>query len=77
MKMHINECRIRRGLTWRELSERTGFSHAQLIRLQNGRTKSVKLSDLDVLCTVLGCKSLDELMTPEIAITPVQRADDD
>ena len=76
MRIHLNELRRRRGMTWRELSERTGFSHASLTRWNNGRSKSIRFDQIDALCTALGVQDMNELLEPEIVPLPWRKTED-
>ena len=56
-----------RGMTLRELSDKTGISRVNLSILKNDRAKAVRFSTLTQLCTALDC-SVGDLF--EVTVFP-------
>ena len=50
-----------RKMSLNELSEKVGFTMANVSLLKNGKIKALKLSTLDKLCRVLDCQVADLL----------------
>lgn len=46
----------RRKMSMTELSQRVGITMANLSILKNGKSKAIRLSTLDAICTVLDCQ---------------------
>ncbi len=52
-----------RGMTLRELSERTGITPANLSILKNNHGRAIRFTTLAALCAVLDCEVSDLLRT--------------
>lgn len=59
--VHIDVMLARRKMSVGELSEKVGFTMANVSLLKNGKIKALKLSTLDKLCRVLDCQVADLL----------------
>ncbi len=59
--INIDVMLAKRKMSVGELSERVGFTMANVSLLKNGRIKALKLSTLDKLCRVLECQPGDLL----------------
>ena len=58
---NIDVMLAKRKMSVGELSERVGFTMANVSLLKNGRIKALKMSTLDKLCRVLECQPGDLL----------------
>lgn len=70
--VHIDVMLARRKMSVGELSEKVGFTMANVSLLKNGKIKALKLSTLDKLCRVLDCQVADLL-----TYVPGDEADED
>ncbi len=59
--VHIDVMLAKRKMSVGELSEKVGFTMANVSLLKNGKIKALKLSTLDKLCRVLDCQVADLL----------------
>ncbi|MBE6593687.1 MAG: helix-turn-helix transcriptional regulator [Ruminococcaceae bacterium] len=59
--VNIDVMLAKRKMSVSELSERVGFTLANVSLLKNGHVKAIKLSTLDKLCRVLECQPADLL----------------
>ncbi len=59
--INIDVMLAKRKMSVGELSERVGFTMANVSLLKNGRIKALKMSTLDKLCRVLECQPGDLL----------------
>ncbi len=59
--VNIDVMLARRKMSVGELSERVGFTMANVSLLKNGKIKAFKLSTLNKLCEVLECQPADLL----------------
>lgn len=59
--INVNLMLAKRRMTLSELSEKVGFTMANVSLLKNGKVKALKLSTLDKLCRVLQCQPGDLL----------------
>ena len=59
--INIDVMLAKRKMSVSELSERVGFTLANVSLLKNGHVKAIKLSTLDKLCRVLECQPADLL----------------
>ena len=59
--INIDVMLAKRNMSVSELSERVGFTLANVSLLKNGHIKAFKLSTLDKLCRVLECQPGDLL----------------
>ncbi len=59
--VNIDVMLAKRKMSVSELTERVGFTMANVSLLKNGRIKAIKLSTLDKLCRVLECQPGDIL----------------
>lgn len=59
--INVNLMLAKRKMTLSELSEKVGFTMANVSLLKNGKVKALKLSTLDKLCRVLQCQPGDLL----------------
>ncbi len=59
--VNIDVMLAKRKMSVGELSERVGFTMANVSLLKNGKIKALKLSTLDKLCRVLDCQPADLL----------------
>ena len=59
--VNIDVMLAKRKMSVGELSEKVGFTMANVSLLKNGKIKSLKLSTLDKLCRVLDCQVSDLL----------------
>lgn len=53
IKIKLSEVRAERGISFGALSERTGVTKANLIKLSQGKSTRLDLNTLDVLCREL------------------------
>ena len=70
--VNIDVMLARRKMSVGELSEKVGFTMANVSLLKNGKIKALKLSTLDKLCRVLDCQVADLL-----TYVPGDEADED
>lgn len=70
--VHIDVMLAKRKMSVGELSEKVGFTMANVSLLKNGKIKALKLSTLDKLCRVLDCQVADLL-----TYVPGDEADED
>lgn len=61
IKINLDVVLNKRGMTLKELSEKTGVSIANLSNLKNNRVVSVRFSMLDKICKSLECQPDDIL----------------
>ena len=61
IKINLDAVLNKRGMTLKELSEKTGVSIANLSNLKNNRVVSVRFSMLDKICKSLECQPADIL----------------
>ena len=59
--VNIDVMLAKRKMSVSELSEKVGFTMANVSLLKNGKIKALKLSTLDKLCQVLDCQPADLL----------------
>ena len=59
--VHIDVMLAKRKMSVGELSEKVGFTMANVSLLKNGKIKALTLSTLDKLCRVLDCQVADLL----------------
>ena len=59
--VNIDVMLAKRKMSVGELSERVGFTMANVSLLKNGKIKAMKLSTLNKLCEVLNCQPGDLL----------------
>lgn len=59
--VNVDVMLAKRKMTLSELSEKVGFTMANVSLLKNGKVKALKLSTLDKLCRVLQCQPGDLL----------------
>lgn len=59
--VNVDVMLAKRKMTLSELSEKVGFTMANVSLLKNGKVKALKLSTLDKLCRVLECQPGDLL----------------
>ncbi len=59
--VNIDVMLAKRKMSVGELTERVGFTMANVSLLKNGKIKALKLSTLDKLCEVLNCQPADLL----------------
>lgn len=59
--VNIDVMLAKRKMSVGELSEKVGFTMANVSLLKNGKIKALKLSTLDKLCRVLDCQVADLL----------------
>ena len=59
--INIDVMLAKRKMSVSELSERVGFTLANVSLLKNGKIKALKMSTLDKLCKVLECQPADLL----------------
>ena len=70
--VNIDVMLAKRKMSVGELSEKVGFTMANVSLLKNGKIKALKLSTLDKLCRVLDCQVADLL-----TYVPGDEADED
>jgi putative transcriptional regulator len=58
---NIDVMLAKRKMSVSELSEKVGFTMANVSLLKNGKIKALKISTLDKLCRVLECQPADLL----------------
>ena len=61
MVINIDVMLAKRKMSVSELSEKVGFTMANVSLLKNGKIKALKMSTLDKLCRVLECQPADLL----------------
>lgn len=61
IKINLDAVLNKRGMTLKELSEKTGVSIANLSNLKNNRVVSVRFSTLGRICKALECQPADIL----------------
>ena len=59
--INIDVMLANRKMSVSELSEKVGFTMANVSLLKNGKIKALKMSTLDKLCRVLQCQPADLL----------------
>ena len=59
--INIDVMLTKRKMSVSELSEKVGFTMANVSLLKNGKIKALKMSTLDKLCRVLECQPADLL----------------
>lgn len=59
--INIDVMLAKRKMSVSELSEKVGFTMANVSLLKNGKIKALKMSTLDKLCRVLECQPADLL----------------
>ena len=59
--VNIDVMLAKRKMSVSELTEKIGFTMANISLLKNGKIKALKLSTLDKLCKVLECQPADLL----------------
>ncbi len=59
--INIDVMLAKRRMSVSELSEKVGFTMANVSLLKNGKIKALKISTLDKLCRVLQCQPADLL----------------
>lgn len=59
--VNIDVMLAKRRMSVSELSEKVGFTMANVSLLKNGKIKALKMSTLDKLCRVLECQPADLL----------------
>jgi putative transcriptional regulator len=59
--INIDVMLAKRRMSVSELSEKVGFTMANVSLLKNGKIKALKMSTLDKLCRVLECQPADLL----------------
>ena len=59
--INIDVMLAKRKMSVSELSEKVGFTIANVSLLKNGKIKALKMSTLDKLCRVLQCQPADLL----------------
>jgi putative transcriptional regulator len=59
--VNIDVMLAKRKMSVGELTEKVGFTMANISLLKNGKIKALKLSTLDKLCKVLECQPADLL----------------
>ena len=59
--VNIDVMLAKRKMSVSELSEKVGFTMANVSLLKNGKIKALKMSTLDKLCRVLECQPADLL----------------
>ena len=59
--INIDVMLAKRKMSGSELSEKVGFTMANVSLLKNGKIKALKMSTLDKLCRVLQCQPADLL----------------
>ena len=59
--INIDVMLAKRKMSVSELSEKVGFTMANVSLLKNGKIKALKISTLDKLCRVLQCQQADLL----------------
>lgn len=59
--VNVDVMLAKRKMSLSELSEKVGFTMANVSLLKNGKVKALKLSTLDKLCKVLECQPGDLL----------------
>ena len=59
--INIDVMLAKRKMSVSELSEKVGFTMANVSLLKNGKIKALKISTLDKLCRVLQCQPADLL----------------
>lgn len=59
--INIDVMLAKRKMSVSELSEKVGFTMANVSLLKNGKIKALKMSTLDKLCRVLQCQPADLL----------------
>ena len=59
--VNIDVMLAKKKMTVGELTEKVGFTMANVSLLKNGKIKALKLSTLDKLCKVLECQPADLL----------------
>lgn len=59
--INIDVMLAKRKMSVSELSEKVGFTMANVSLLKNGKIKALKISTLDKLCRVLECQPADLL----------------
>jgi putative transcriptional regulator len=59
--INIDVMLAKRRMSVSELSEKVGFTMANVSLLKNGKIKALKISTLDKLCRVLECQPADLL----------------
>ena len=63
--INIDVMLAKRKMSVSELSEKVGFTMANVSLLKNGKIKALKMSTLDKLCRVLECQPADLLESVE------------
>ena len=59
--VNIDVMLAKRRMSVSELSEKVGFTKANVSLLKNGKIRALKMSTLDKLCRVLRCQPADLL----------------
>lgn len=59
--VNIDVMLAKRKMSVSELTEKIGFTMANISLLKNGKIKALKLSTLDKLCKILECQPADLL----------------
>lgn len=59
--VNIDVMLAKRRMSVSELSEKVGFTKANVSLLKNGKIRALKMSTLDKLCQVLQCQPADLL----------------
>lgn len=61
IKINIDVMLAKRKMSLSELTEKVGFTMANVSLLKNGKIKALKMSTLDKLCEILDCQPGDLL----------------
>lgn len=61
IKINIDVMLAKRKMSLSELTEKVGFTMANVSLLKNGKIKALKISTLDKLCEILDCQPGDLL----------------
>lgn len=61
IKINIDVMLAKRKMSLSELTEKVGFTMANVSLLKNGKIKALKISTLDKLCKILDCQPGDLL----------------
>ena len=61
IKIKLDVVLVYKGMTLKELSEKTGLTISNLSNIKNNRIASIRFSTLEKLCKVLSCQPYDLL----------------
>lgn len=57
--LQLNKIMAERKIRVNELAEKVGITNVNLSRIKTGKTKAIRLSTLDAICSALDCQPGD------------------